>query len=71
MPRLLAETVYQININSRRVFSVQSSPPYKDGPLTLKTWSYSAEDYSSFETAVDAADEAVRLVLNAGFSQPA
>ena len=66
MPRLLAETVYQININSSKAFMSKAHHP-KDGPLTLKTWSYSAEDYSSFETAVDAADEAVRLVLNAGF----
>ena len=61
MPRLLAETVYQININSSKAFMSKAHHP-KDGPLTLKTWSYSAEDYSSFETAVDAADEAVRLV---------
>ena len=66
IPRLLAETVYQININSSKAFMSKAHHP-KDGPLILKTWSYSAEDYSSFETAVDAADEAVRLVLNAGF----
>ena len=66
MPRLLDAEVYQININSSKAFMSKAHHP-KDGPLTLKTWSYSAEDYSSFETAVDAADEAVRLVLNAGF----
>ena len=66
MPRLLAESVYQININNSKAFMSKAHHP-KDGPLILKTWSYRTEDYHSFETAVDAADGALHQVLNAGF----
>ncbi len=66
MPRLLAETVYQININSSKAFMSKAIHP-KDSPLSLKTWSYDIEVYFSFETAVEAADAALRQMVQAGF----
>ena len=66
MPRLLDASVYQININSSKAFLSKAIHP-KDGPLSLKTWSYTLEDYVSFETAVEAADAALRQMEQAGF----
>ena len=66
MPRLLDASVYQININSSKAFLSKAIHP-KDGPLSLKTWSYTLEDYVSFETAVKAADAALRQMEQAGF----
>ena len=66
MPRLLDASVYQININSSKAFLSKAIHP-KDGPLSLKTWSYTLEDYVSFEAAVEAADEALRQMEQEGF----
>ena len=66
MPRLLDASVYQININSSKAFLSKAIHP-KDGPLSLKTWSYTLEDYVSFEAAVEAADAALRQMEQAGF----
>ena len=66
MPRLLDASVYQININSSKAFLSKAIHP-KDSPLSLKTWSYDIEDYFSFETAVEAADAALRQMEQAGF----
>jgi hypothetical protein len=66
MPRLLDASVYQININSSKAFLSKAIHP-KDGPHSLKTWSYTLEDYVSFEAAVEAADAALRQMEQAGF----
>ena len=66
MPRLLDASVYQININSSKAFSSKAIHP-QDGPHSLKTWSYTIEDYFSFETAVEAADAALRQMEQSGF----
>ena len=66
MPRLLDASVYQININSSKAFLSKAIHP-KDSPHSLKTWSYTLEDYVSFEAAVEAADAALRQMEQAGF----
>ena len=66
MPRLLAESVYQININSSKAFMSKAYHP-RDGQLCLKSWTYRSDDYASFEEAVNAADEALKQCQTAGF----
>ena len=59
MPRLLDKSVYQININSSKAFMSKAYHP-QEGKLCLKSWPYHTDDYSSFEAAVDAADEVLQ-----------
>lgn len=67
MPRLLDESVYQININSSKAFASKAYRP-EDGNLVIKKWHYDLEDYASFEKAIDASDGALQELLKAGFN---